>query len=179
MTTCATPIAGPALLDYWLEGADAERVEEHLLACAACSDALRALVPVARALEDMRASVPAPIVSRPQVDELRARGVRVTEHRVASGGELAWTIDDAELFVLAVPVDLAGVEHVDLEYCTPDGEVMTIFPDAPLAADATEVLIACERHIAVAHDRIRFRLRGRGAAGPRLLADCQVRAVRA
>lgn len=177
MSACASPITDQALVDFWIEGLDAERIEEHIVTCETCTRRMQALAPVMVGAYTLRESMPLPVLTRSQLVALRGRGVRVAERAAVPSGELAWEIDDADVFVLVVPVDLRDVDQVDIDYCKPDGEVMTVFPDAPIEQGDTEILIACDRHIATAHEAIRFRVRGMVAGVERVLADCRLRAV--
>lgn len=177
MSACVSPIAEQALIDFWLEGIDADRIEEHLVTCETCTARMRALAPVMLGAHSMRASIPMPVLTRTELAALRGRGVRVAERDADPAGELAWTIDDSDVFVLVVPVDLRDVDTVDIDYCTPAGDVMTVFPDAPVTRGGSEILIACDRHIATAHAAIRFRVRALVGGHERVLADCRLRAI--
>src|SRR5262245_597004 len=95
-TSCLT--ASPQdLLAYWLgelDDAEESRLDEHLFACAACSDRLRKIVDVGAAIrgELLRGNhfgfvLPAAFISR-----IKSAGLRVREYDLEPGASVSCTI---------------------------------------------------------------------------------------
>src|SRR5262245_3490528 len=96
--TCANPIAGGTLVDYWagdLDEAGTAAVDEHLFGCADCTAASARVAAVAQAL---RAEIPS-VVLRSAVERLRARGTRLRENRFVPGDRREVEFADAELLI--------------------------------------------------------------------------------
>jgi hypothetical protein len=109
------------LLDYWLRDSDAastDAVDEHLMQCDACGQALDALVALGQGIRDaVRAGAVAAVMSAGFTQRLAARGVKVREYRLAPGGSVNCSVaPDDELLVsrLALPPLPAGVQRLDL-----------------------------------------------------------------
>ncbi len=117
------------------------------------------------------------MITPAELAALRASGARITQVE-AAGPDVTWRVDDAELYILVVRVDLRAIDHVDVEYCSVDGAPQAIYRDAPFSRTDGTVTLCCDRHVAAAHERIRFRVLGRGAGEGRVLADCVVTNVR-
>lgn len=119
MTRCKTSIPFEELTAYWLgelESAKAERLEEHVFACADCA---RRLEWLARLSDGVRAAVRTGrvglFVSRSFVEALAQAGLRLREYGLEPGGSVNCTIgadDDAVLSRIRAP--LAGAKRVDV-----------------------------------------------------------------
>jgi hypothetical protein len=166
------------LVDHWLEGAGGDATDEHLLACDACSARLRALVSVLEGMRSLGRSAPPPVVLRADVNAMRARGVRVSERSVPLSGEIAWTIVDADVYVLAMTIGAERPATIEVEYCRADGERISVFPTAPFDRATGDVLIACDRHVAMGHQAVRIRVLDTSSGARTVLADCTLRALR-
>jgi hypothetical protein len=77
---------------------------------------------------------------------------------------------DAEIAVLRVRVDLAGVRRIEITLCRSDGTPFVTLP-ATFDSGAGEVLIACDAHLAKAYDGIRFKVRAVDPADRGEIAD--------
>ncbi len=169
MNPCTTPLPTSTLVDYWLyELADDEldRVEEHLLGCAACHAASASVATIARALRD---GIP-PVVSPHQVADLRQKGLRIVDNAVDAGrANLASFRPDCDVLLHHLRgLVLDDVTSVDLTItATATGAPLLHFADVPVDVEAGEVLVACQRHFAVFPPDItcEVRLHRRAAAG--------------
>ena len=135
------------LLAWWLRETDEATtgaVDEHLMGCDACGEALDGLIALG---EGVRAAFEAGLVGAVTtaafVDRLVGQGLRVREYRLSHNGGVDCTVaPDDELLVahLAVP-SLAAVERLDaiLELSLEPG-VEHRLEDVPFDARATEVL---------------------------------------
>jgi len=114
---CATPPED--LLAYWLDELDeaqAQRVEEHLFACATCSERLRAIVDLGAAIRrELKRGDFACVLPPPFVRRLKEAGVRVREYTLEPGGSVNCTItSDDDLVVAHLHAPLRDVRRLDL-----------------------------------------------------------------
>ena len=82
--TCQTPLSFEELSQYWAEAlasAELDRIEEHLLGCATCSEQSARIAAVVLAL---RAFTP-PAITRAEVERLRASGLKIAENSFGPG----------------------------------------------------------------------------------------------
>ena len=134
------------LLAWWLHETDAvqtEAVDEHLMHCDACGQAVDALAALG---EGVRAAFKAGLVgvvtTGDFVAHLETSGVRMREYRlVANGGVDCTVAPDDELLVSRLQAPLAGVERLDAvsEFSLAPG-VRHRIDDVPFDAAAGEVL---------------------------------------
>jgi hypothetical protein len=164
------------LLDYWLEGAEADAVEEHVLGCQACAQRLKTMVPIATAMTGLVAEAPPPVLSRAQLDELKATGASIEEMTVPTFGEVLWKHQGHRMLVPHVHIGANREGEIDVEYCKADGEVISMYPRAPWDRASGELILACDSHVALGHEAMRFRVRTRDARRE-MLADCVMRNV--
>jgi anti-sigma factor RsiW len=114
----ADHLAIDALLDYWLGDADAaatDAVDEHLMRCDACGEALDGLIALGDCVrEALRDGALAVVTGRAFVDRLAARGLRVREYRVPRNGSVNCAVaPEDELLVSRLEVPLQGVQRLD------------------------------------------------------------------
>ena len=155
--TCANPIAGPTLVDYWagdLGEAETAAVDEHLFGCADCTASSARVAAVAEAL---RAEIPS-VLLRSAVDRMRARGARIRENGFAPGDrrEVEFAAD-AELLIHRLGgLDLTGAERIDLRITSEStGALVSALQAVPFDRAEGAVLIACQRHYAaLPHDTV-------------------------
>jgi len=146
---CDSPIGHEKLVAYWcndLDEAETAAVDEHLFGCDACS-AMSANV--ARFAQTFRAMVP-PIVSREQVEALRARGAVIRENDFEPGVRKSILFErDTEFMIHRLRgLDLAEATRVQVSvYSEQSGPLMEEF-FAPFDVARGEVLVACQRHFA-------------------------------
>lgn len=117
--SCETPAATQDLLAYWLdelEEASESRLEEHLFACAACSERLRAVVELGTGIRnellrgDFGFVLPAAFIGR-----LKVAGLRVREYDLAPGASVNCTVTpEDDLVVAHMRAPLSGVRRLDL-----------------------------------------------------------------
>lgn len=110
-----------ALLDYWLHDSDAattEAVDEHLMQCDACGQALDALVALGEGIrEALRAGTVGAVASAGFAQRLAGQGLKVREYRLPPGGSVNCAVaPDDELLVsrLELPLLPPGVQRLDL-----------------------------------------------------------------
>lgn len=115
---CRQPIAFEPLVAWWLgesSAADAATLEEHLFACAHCTQRLAALAALASGIRAaVHGGAVEAVITQPFVDELKRCGMRIREYGLGPGERVACTLgrdDDAVVSRLRVP--LAGVGRVD------------------------------------------------------------------
>lgn len=116
---CLTPLSTPELLEYWLgEVGEARELEldEHLFACAACSERLRAIVALGGEVRRTFAGgwlnvvLPEAFIRR-----IKDAGFHVREYDVEAGGSVSCTVTPEDDFVVAyLRAPLRGVRRLDV-----------------------------------------------------------------
>jgi hypothetical protein len=177
MSPCARPASDAALLDWWsaeLPAAEQGDLEEHLLACPACSGRALAMSAIAEALRGLVREGGAPLVlPLVVVERLRQEGRRIREYRVPPGGSVRCTVgpeDDVLLSRLAA--DLRGVTRLDLAVRVGDGPEQRL-SDLPFDAAAGELIVmppTADLRAAPAHVQ-RMRLLAVELGGERVLGE--------
>ena len=119
MTRAACTTAPQELLAYWLGELDEAhelRLDEHLLACSACSERLRTIVDLGAAIRrellhgNFGFVLPAPFIRR-----IKEAGLTVREYDVEPGGSVNCTITpDDDLVVAHLHAPLRDVRRLDL-----------------------------------------------------------------
>jgi hypothetical protein len=175
---CAQPLDLSVLIDCWLGDLapdEEERVEEHLLGCAACSDRLRDLVTMTSGVRSLaNLGVVRAVVTSAFLDRLIGEGLRVREYRLAPGGSVQCTVTPSDDLVVArLAADLRGVERIDLVRCDADGREENRLTDIPVSASAQEVVLLerIDRIRALPACIKRVKLVAPDAHGERLLAE--------
>jgi len=145
----ATPQSHPsieALLDYWLDDSDAaaiEAIDDHLMQCEPCGQALDDLVALG---EGVRAAFRSGAVSAMASDaflkRVVGRGVQVREYRLARNGSVNCTVaPEDELLVAHLETPLLGVERLDAVVTLSfEPDVQHRLQDVPFDPLAGEVL---------------------------------------
>ena len=116
---CKDPVNFEYLVAWWLgelPAAEAEKVEEHLFACAHCAGRMEWLAALAAGVRAaVRAGAIGMVVSAPFVEAMRRAGLRLREYRLDPGGRADCTIArDDDAVVSRVRAPLAGVKRLDL-----------------------------------------------------------------
>jgi hypothetical protein len=148
MATCQTPIPEETLLDYWThdlaDGAESDRVEEHLFACGDCSARLRYLAALGTGLAALvRQGRVAGIVSRAILNRLQRDGVHVRMFWLSPGDTVPCAVFPGDdLVVTALRADFSGVDAVTLSVTGPDEKAFGRCDDVPVAGLGGEVLWA-------------------------------------
>jgi len=135
-----------ALLDYWLHDSDAAAtaaIDEHLMQCEPCGQALDELVALGDGVRAaFRSGAVSAMASDAFLKRVVGRGVRVREYRLPRNGSVNCTVGpDDELLVAHLETPLHGVERLDAVVTlsfAPD--VQHRLEDVPFDAHAGEVL---------------------------------------
>lgn len=165
-TRCATPLTNEQLVAYWASDLDAaahDAIEEHLFACDRC---LASAERVAQLAQVFRGSLP-PVISRDELDALRAKGVSVRENVFEPSKRQTATFEPGIDILIhrLTGLDLASAERVHVTVRNESGGPV-IFEEmfAPFDRDRGEVLIACQRHFAAYPPDVVFDVRVHRAA---------------
>jgi len=140
---CIAPIPFSALIEYWfgeLPQNEEERVEEHFLGCAQCSERLADLTKLGAGISSaFRSGEVRAVISPSFLQEMKQEGLRVREYPVAPGGSVNCTINAADDAVVSrLQASLEDATRVDLVYMSEQGE--SRLPDIPFEPAAGEVL---------------------------------------
>jgi len=116
---CTTPASTQALLAYWLgelEESQENRLEEHLFACAACSERLRTVVELGAAVRNELLRGDFGFVLPPAfIRRLKDAGLRVREYDLEPGASVNCTVTpDDDLVVAHMRAPLRDVRRLDL-----------------------------------------------------------------
>lgn len=142
---CSSPIDAAVLVDYWLAllpDAEQDAVEEHLFACDACGDRLRAAIDLSEGLRTLaRSGSLRVVVADDLVQHVLSAGRRVRTYAVASGETVACTVSaDDEFLVARLAVELRDAGRVDLSFCDAAGVERQRMSDIPVSRDGGAVL---------------------------------------
>lgn len=147
MTAATNHLPIDLLLDYWLHESDApttDRVDEHLMHCDACGDALDELIALGDGVRAaFRAGIVSAVTGGDFLQRLARRGLKVREYRLAHNGSVNCTVaPDDDLLASRLEVPLQGVERLDaLAELSVEPGVQHRLEDIPFDPQAGEVLI--------------------------------------
>ena len=119
MTTVVCAAPPERLLEYWLGELDKENeleLDEHLFACAACSERLRALVELGAAIrgELVRGALNL-VLPEPFLRRVQDAGLRLREYTLKPGGSVDCTITpDDDLVISHLHAPLHDVRRLDM-----------------------------------------------------------------
>jgi hypothetical protein len=105
---------------------------------------------------------------------LAAQGLRLREYRVPHNGSVYCTVaPDDDLLITRLDAPLAGVEQLDVEHLSGEGERLERLRDVPFDAAAGEVVLASrmERIRALPASTLRMRLLAVAPSGERLVGE--------
>ena len=178
MTGCATPLPLSVLVDYWageLSPAAETAADEHLIACARCSERLQWIADFGAATRELLRHGRVPLAATPAlVARLEQDGVRIRHHRVESGGSTDCTAaPDDDLVGLTLRGEFRPDERVDLVYLEGPDFLRERRTDLPVDHEHGEVVLV-ERGDAVRAlpaQRLRLGLYGVGPAGERTIGE--------
>lgn len=146
MTTGGMHLSREALLDYWLRESspgDTDAVEEHLMRCDACGEALDELVGLAGGVRAaVRAGEVWAVASPSFAQRAVQEGRRVREYRLAHNGSVNCTVaPDDEMLVTRLAAPLRGVRRLDVasETSLAPGQWLRA-EDVPFDPEAGEVV---------------------------------------
>lgn len=133
------------LIEYWfgeLAREDADRMDEHLIACAHCSERLGELADLGTGISStFRSGALRAIISPAFLEKMKTKGLRLREYRVAPGASVRCTVSSADDAVVGrLEAALAGVARLDLAILNERGEVRSRLLDIPFDPAAGEVL---------------------------------------
>jgi hypothetical protein len=155
--SCGSPVEWARLVDYWAGDLDDQAtaaLEEHLFGCPECT---ATSARVAAVTETLRAALP-PVVSRRQIELLRARGTRVRESDFAPGErrQVQFSSDTDLLIHRLGGLDLTGAERVGFRITQEStGALVAAVESVPFDPAEGAVLVACQRHYAsLPHDTV-------------------------
>lgn len=129
--------------------------EERLFDDPGVAEEARRAMAVRSALREMARRGPLVPVLHPSEVARFVATASATEHHPV-GGHIRSSIADEAFVIAHVPADLAGVERVDVQFCTAEGVPYFVVRDAPFADD--EVVILCESHVARTTAKLRIRV---------------------
>jgi hypothetical protein len=177
-SACADSLDLSVLIGHWLGELapdEEERVEEHLLGCAACTERMGELVALTGGIRSLAGrGVVRAVVTSAFLDQLIGEGLKVREYRLAPGGRVECTVTPSDDLVAArLAADLRGVDRIDLVRCDAEGREVTRLKDIPVSPSAPEVVLLerIDRIRALPACVRRVRLVAPDAAGERLLAE--------
>lgn len=148
MPVCGAPIPDVTLLDYWvgdpIDPGQADRLEEHLLACADCTARLQHLASLGAGLAVLaRQGRVTGIVSRAVLNRMQRDGVIVRLYSLATGETVPCAVFPADdVVVAALRADFADVDAVTLSVTGPGDSTLLEADDVPVSAPEGEVLWA-------------------------------------
>ena len=119
MNTASVHLPLEALLEYWLREsspAASDAVEEHLMRCDACGEALDELVALAGGVQSaVRAGAVWTAASPAFAQRFAREGRRVREYRLEPNGSVNCTVaPDDEVLVTRLAAPLRGVQRLDV-----------------------------------------------------------------
>jgi hypothetical protein len=145
MTPCQKPIDYEKLTAWWLNELQDESIDEHLLACAHCSERAEKLAAYAQGIKALVQDGRLSIALTPKfLDHLKHEGLRIREYPAKPGETINCTIgaeDDA--VVSRLKATLAGASRVDALHSIEVGCRIERLKaeDIPFDAQAGEVLL--------------------------------------
>lgn len=169
--TCCT-ISEEQLVTYWageLDPTEVDRLDEHLMGCATCTEASARISAVTEAL---RALIP-PILDHARLALLRAHGHRILENPVQPGERktVVFSADTDLLIHRLAGLDLTTATNVGIVITVEEtGVVLRTEPSVPFDRDSGELLIACQPHNAAVPPNIVIEVRARDASGSERVA---------
>lgn len=175
---CVEPLDLSVLIDYWLGDLapnEEERVEEHLLGCAACSARMGELVTLTGGVRSLaNVGLVRAVVTSAFLGRLIDEGLRVREYRLVPGGSVQCTVTPTDdLVATRLAADLRGVDRIDLVRCDAEGREENRLTDIQVSASAQEIVLLerIDRIRALPASVQRVKLVASDADGERLLAE--------
>ncbi len=149
--SCASPVTWEQLVDYWageLSGDVEGALEQHLMACAACTATSAS---VAALTEALRAQI-APLLTADALARLRATGLRIAENPMlpSERKQVPFPAEVDLLIHRLGGLDLSRATRVSFTLRIEETDrVVVEIDDAPFDLDAGAVLLACQHHFDV------------------------------
>ena len=150
------------LCDYWAGEGETQRLDEHLMGCERCTALSASVAGIAATLRTEIDSM----VTRADVERLRARGLRIVEEPVAAGERREIVFPHGvDILLFRLAADLAGATRVDVTLIEEStGARLVEHEDVRFDRGGDAVLIACQRHFASFPRDIAFEVRTHGPA---------------
>jgi anti-sigma factor RsiW len=155
--TCRNTIPWATLVDYWagdLDDVETGALDEHLFGCPECT---ATSARVAAVTEAVRGILPV-VVSRQQIDRLRARGARVHENDFLPGDRRQVRFaPDVDLLIHRLGgLDLTGAARVAVRITSEStGALVADAESVPFDPTEGTLLVACHQHYAtLPHDTV-------------------------
>ena len=165
------------LLAYWLGELDAAeelRLDEHLLACAACSERLRAVVDLGAAIrrETLHGDFGF-VTSAALIRRMKETGSRVREYSLEPGGSVNCTVTpDDDLVVSHLHAPLRDVRRLDMVVDDATAGTLRVSDVAfDPAADGLTWVASTSHLRTLGHNRTRVRLVAVEGGDERVIAD--------
>lgn len=174
---CPDPLDTRVLVDYWfrdLPESQLDHVEEHLLECHDCGQALSELAAIGEGVRRLSQQGKFQVVVSPSFLEAAWRhGLRVREYRVSPGGRVACTVTpEDDLLICRLEGDFSRVTRLDLVWQT-EGQPEQRAEDLPVNPSAHELIVAQSMPAlrALGPNVVRLRLVSPDPTGDRLLGE--------
>ena len=174
---CPQPLDARVLVDYWfgdLPAPEQDRVEEHLLECHDCSQALSELVAIGDGVRRLAHQGAFPVVVTASFLEAAGRrGLRIREYSVRPGGRVACTVTaEDDLLVSRLQGDFGGVTRLHL-VMQAEGRPEERAEDIPVSPSAHEIIVSQSMPAvrAMGTSVVRMRLVAADLGGDRVLGE--------
>ena len=147
--SCGAPVDHERLVAYWANDLKADEIaaiDEQIFSCDGCAhDAQR----VSTVVEAFRSMLP-PVISREQLDALRAEGRVIRDNEFEPGVRKTAVFErDVDLLIHHLRgLELADAERVSVVVRSEGSGAIFEELFAPFDRERGEVLIACQRHFA-------------------------------
>ena len=175
---CTTPIDLVDIVDYWagdLPQTDADRLEEHVFACAECARHLGEGAALARGIAAVvRQGRFHSIVTDALLNRLARDGVRIRTYTLEPGVVVpcsVWTDDD--LVVTRIRADFSGVDSMTVVTRLASGQEVGRLSDIFVRPGQMEIIDAISASILrrLPSTSVRLTVTGRTAAGERTIGE--------
>jgi hypothetical protein len=177
-TRCTTPIDFVDVVDYWagdLPRTTADRLEEHVFACAECAGQLAEGEALARGIAAVvRQGRFHSIVTDALLNRLAKDGVRIRMYTLEPGVVVpcsVWTDDD--LVVTRIRADFSGVASTTLVTRLASGQEVSRLSDVLVRPGQGEIIDAISASLLrrLPSTSVRLTLTGRTATGERTIGE--------
>ncbi len=132
-----------ALIDYWLGQGDDDVIEQHLLACPECSDALDWVARFTKGVQEVVRRGNLAVVFTPEfLARLSKEGLRVRSYAPPVGGGVQCTVTPQDdLLMGRLRADLSNVARLDVVLTGESGDVRARLEDVPFRPTQTAEIV--------------------------------------